>query len=117
MCKLARQWSGGTLPSPIAEAELPSWSINERPDDVRSSELAAMQALLRAAAAQDERIGTFGRVVAATGMRRGMACTLRWSDIDVGGVVVMVDEPVISAGHGGLPVTVWVPDNRGTSCS
>ena len=76
-----------------------------------------MQALLRAAAAQDERIGTFGRVVPTTGMRRGTACTLRWSDIDVGGVVAMVDEPVLSAGHGGLPVTVWVPDNQGTSCS
>jgi integrase len=99
-CKLARKWSGGTLPNPIAEAELPSWSIDEWPDEVRSPELAEVQALLKAATGHDERFGVFVRTVAATGMRRGEVCALRWSDIDFENAAVTVDESVISAGGG-----------------
>ena len=101
-CKLARKWSGGTLPNPVAEAELPSWAMNERPDEVRSPELAEVQALLKAATAHDERFGAFVRIVAATGMRRGEACALRWSDIDFEGACVTVDESVISAQGGAV---------------
>jgi integrase len=101
-CKLARKWSGGTLPNPVAEAELPSWAMNERPDEVRSPELAEVQALLKAATAHDERFGAFVRIVAATGMRRGEACALRWTDIDFEGASVTVDESVISAEGGAI---------------
>jgi len=101
-CKLARKWSGGTLPNPVAEAELPSWAMDERPDEVRSPELAEVQALLKAATAHDERFGAFVRIVAATGMRRGEACALRWSDIDFEGACVTVDESVISAQGGAI---------------
>jgi integrase len=69
---------------------------------VRSPELAEVQALLKAATAHDERFGAFVRVVAATGMRRGEACALRWSDIDFEGACVTVDESVISAQGGAI---------------
>jgi len=101
-CKLARKWSGGTLPNPVAEAELPSWTMNERPDEVRSPELAEVRALLKASTGHDERFGVFVRLVAATGMRRGEACALRWSDIDLAGATVTIDESVISAGGGAV---------------
>ena len=39
-------------------------------------------ALFQAAEALDEMFGLYVRVVAATGMRRGEACGLRWSDVD-----------------------------------
>lgn len=34
-CRLARRWSGNTLPNPIADTELPSWSVLET-DHVRA---------------------------------------------------------------------------------
>jgi integrase len=101
-CKLARKWSGGTLPNPIAEAELPVWKLNERPDEVRSPELAEVRTLLRAADKHDERFGAYVRMVAATGMRRGEACGLRWSDLDFKKAEVRVDESVIAADGGAV---------------
>ena len=102
-CKLARKWSRGTLPNPIVEAELPTWKLDERPDEVRSPELAEVLTLLKAANEHDERFGAYVRVVAATGMRRGEACGLRWSDLDFLKAEVRVDESVITA-HGGAVV-------------
>ena len=52
----------------------PPWTMSERPDEVRSPELAEVQALLSASTRHDERFGVFVRLVAATGMRRGEAC-------------------------------------------
>jgi len=101
-CKLARKWSGGTLPNPIAEAELPAWKLNERPDEVRSPELAEVRTLLKAADKHDERFGAYVRMVAATGMRRGEACGLRWSDLDFKKAEVRVDESVIAADGGAV---------------
>ena len=42
-----------------------------------------VMALIRAAEALEPMLGLFVRVVAATGMRRGEACGLRWSDVDL----------------------------------
>jgi len=99
-CRLARKWSANTLPNPIVETELPVWSLTQRGDPVRSPELTEVQAILAAGAKFDERFGAFVRLVAATGMRRGEACALRWTDIDWEGGSVVVDESVVAAAGG-----------------
>jgi integrase len=101
-CRLARRWSGGVLPNPVAETELPSWSLDER-SEVGAPEVHEIQALLRAAQSDDVRVHAFLRVVTATGMRRGEACALRWSDIDASRRVLVIDESVVAA-HGGAVV-------------
>jgi integrase len=68
---------------------------------VRSPELREVQALLATAVElEDPRVAAFIRVVAATGMRRGEACALRWSDIDFAAATVEVDESVIGSPGG-----------------
>jgi integrase len=52
--------------------------------------------------AEDLRIGVFLLVLAATGIRRGEACALRWSDLDLEGGVISVDEGVIAAKGGAV---------------
>ncbi len=97
-CRLARKWSGNTLPNPITDTELPTWSAAERPRPVRAPEPGEVLGLLQAAADEDPRLATFIRLVAATGMRRGEACALRWDDIDTIRAVVRIDEGVVSSG-------------------
>ncbi len=59
--------------------------------------------LLRAADdREDIRFSTFLRLLAATGMRRGEACALRWSDIDLNGATAHVDEAVVNASGGAI---------------
>ncbi len=99
-CRLARKWSANTLPNPIVDTELPVWPLAQRGVSVRSPELSEVQAILAAATAFDERFGAFVRLVAATGMRRGEACALRWTDIDWEAGTVMVDESVVAAAGG-----------------
>lgn len=96
-CRLALKWSGNVLPNPIVATELPVRPLAERGESVRSPELAEVQAILAAAIAYDERFGAFVRPVAATGVRRGEACTLGWTDIDWGSGTVVVDESVVAA--------------------
>ncbi|MHB1509349.1 MAG: tyrosine-type recombinase/integrase [Acidimicrobiales bacterium] len=69
------------LANPVADTELPSWSLDES-GEVRAPEHAEVLGLLAAAEHEDVRVATFMRVVTATGMRRGEACALRWSDVD-----------------------------------
>lgn len=97
-CRLARKWSGNTLPNPITDTELPTWSAAEGPRPVRAPEPAEVLALLKVADDQDPRVATFIRLVAATGMRRGEACALRWDDIDPDRAVVYIDEGIVSSG-------------------
>jgi integrase len=99
-CRLARKRSANTLPNPIVDTELPVWPLGERGEPVRSADLAEVRALLAAASAFDERFGAFVRLVAATGVRRGEACALRWSDIDWESGMVLVDESVVAASGG-----------------
>jgi integrase len=101
-CRLAQKWSGGTLPNPAADADLPVWRLDERRPEVRAPEVHEVLALLAAAEAEDPRLSCFLRVLAATGMRRGEACALRWSDVDLKAGSVRVDESVTAAKGGAL---------------
>ncbi|MGH9171151.1 MAG: tyrosine-type recombinase/integrase, partial [Acidimicrobiales bacterium] len=100
-CRLARRWSGGKLPNPVAETELPSWAMGDS-EQVRAPSAEEVQALLRAAKTADPRFAAFLRVVTATGMRRGEACGLRWSDVDVNKRTLTVDESVVAAKGGAV---------------
>ena len=108
-CRLARKWSNSTLPNPIAESELPVWSINEVAGPVRSPSTAEVQQLLAKAWEHDVRFAACLRVIAATGARRGEACALRWSDVDWKNGGVTIDESVV-ASQGGA--TVKAPKTR-----
>ena len=99
-CRLARKWSGNVLPNPINGTELPDWSLHEQRDEVRAPTLDEVQTLLKAARERDERLYCFVLVVAATGMRRGEVCGLRWSDLDLEAGTLRVDEGVIVADGG-----------------
>ena len=35
-CRVARRWSGNTLPNPIADTELPTWRLDEKRERVRA---------------------------------------------------------------------------------
>jgi len=100
-CRLASRWSRGQLPNPIAGTELPIWSFVEQ-TPVRAPEVAEVRALVRAALSYDERFGVLLQLLAATGLRRGEACALRWSDIDFKARSVRVDESVVAARGGAV---------------
>lgn len=99
-CRLARKWSGNRLPNPIEGTELPDWKIDERAKEVRAPEPDEVRALMAAANELDTRIGVYMRLVAATGLRRGEACALRWCDVDDSTSTVSVHRSVISAPGG-----------------
>ncbi len=102
-CRLARKWSGNQLHNPVTDTELPSWGLEDQPKPVRAPSTEEVLALIGAAAAQDRRYSVALRVVAATGMRRGEACALRWSNIDWERGTVTIDESVIP-GDGGAVI-------------
>jgi len=99
-CRLARKWSGNTLPNPVADTELPSFTPAELPEPVRAPTLDEVLAILAAAESLDIRYRAGLVVIAATGMRRGEACALRWSDLDVTEATISIDESVIAAPEG-----------------
>ncbi|HUY06945.1 MAG TPA: site-specific integrase [Acidimicrobiales bacterium] len=100
--RLARRWSGNTLPNPISETELPVWSLNERPS-VRSPTPQEVRALMRESKTGDLHLNCFLRVIVATGMRRGEACALRWSDIDWEDSTIRIDESIVAdKGHASI---------------
>jgi integrase len=102
-CRLARKWSGNTLPNPITDTELPVWSLSEGSEEVRSPTVDEVRAILMVARAGDPRIATFVRLATATGLRRGEACALRWSDVDIDGQRIRVDKSVV-IGRSGIQV-------------
>jgi hypothetical protein len=69
-CRLAKKWSGGALPNPVADTELPSWSLEDK-THVRAPSVEEVRRILELAESEDIRIAVALRVVAATGMRRG----------------------------------------------
>jgi integrase len=101
-CRLARRWSSNVLPNPISDTELPTWRLDERPEAVRAPRLEEVAALLKAADGDDIRVPVFLRFLAATGVRRGEACALRWSDIDGEARTIRVDEAVVAAKGGAV---------------
>ncbi len=101
-CRLARKWSGNQLHNPVTDTELPSWGLDDLPKPVRAPSTEEVLAVIEAAAEQDRRYSVALRVVAATGMRRGEACALRWSDIDWDEATVTIDESVIPADGGAM---------------
>ena len=103
-CRLARKWSGNTLPNPITDTELPEWSLAESGPAVRSPTPDEVRRLLAVSRDEDDaRVGPFVRLVAATGMRRGEACALRWHDVDWEHSALQVDEALV-ADAGGVRV-------------
>jgi integrase len=100
-CRLARRWSGGVLPNPAAETELPNWSM-DADRVVRAPDATEVAALLSACVDEDPRVAAFVRVVTATGVRRGEACALRWSDIDFENRTIIIDESIVASRGGAI---------------
>lgn len=100
-CRLARKWSGGVLPNPIADTELPAWALDEQ-GEVRAPTLEEVRSLIATAQKADASFAAVLRVVAATGMRRGEVCALRWRDVDFDHGVVRVNESVVAAIGGAI---------------
>jgi integrase len=110
-CRLARKWSGNVLPNPVADSELPSWALDSR-SDVRSPSIDEVLQLLEAAGRDESRIGVLVRLVTATGMRRGEACAIRWSDVEWDASTVLVDKSVIAVDDGTTGTIVKPPKTR-----
>lgn len=96
-CRLARKWSNGVLPNPVADTELPEWSYHEQSRAVRSPSATEVRAVLAEAEQIYRRLSVFLRLAAATGARRGELCTLRWSDIDWERGTVGFGEAIVAA--------------------
>lgn len=101
-CRLARKWSGNELPNPIQDTELPTWPLSETAEPIRAPTTKEVRLLLQKAQLLDPRYSVCLRVIAATGIRRGEAGALRWSDIDWRGATITVDEAVIPSDGGAV---------------
>lgn len=99
-CRLARKWSSNTLPNPITDTDLPTFDLTSAPAPVRAPTAGEVRSVLQVAAEQDPRYGACLRFIAATGVRRGEAAALRWSDIDWANEVVTIDEAIVTADGG-----------------
>ena len=94
--RLAGKWSGGVIPNPVALADLPKNAAKSEP--VRAPAIEEVQAIIRTAEQiSDIRMVTIIKVIAATGMRRGEAAALRWSDISFSNSRLVIDEAAITA--------------------
>jgi integrase len=98
-CRLARKWSGGALPNPIADTELPTWALDER-DEVRAPSLDEVRTLIATADTFAPSFAEVLRLVAATGMQRGEVCALRWNDVDFSAGTVRISQSVVAAKGG-----------------
>ena len=93
---LAGKWSGGVIPNPIALADLPKNAAKSKP--VRAPSVEEVRAIIQTVEqGGDIRIATLIKVIAATGMRRGEAAALRWSDISFSTSRLVIDEAAITA--------------------
>jgi integrase len=101
-CRLARKWSGNELPNPIADTELPAWKVSEQTNDVRAPSIEEVRALLISAKSLGARIYAYMLLIAATGIRRGEACAIRWDDVNFENAVIQVDESIVMVEGGVL---------------
>jgi integrase len=108
-CRLARKWSGNALPNPVADTELPDWALRDGAEPIRAPNTDEVRSLLASAESSGPRLHGFVLVVAATGMRRGEACALRWGDVDLDQATVVIDESVVTTKGG---VEVKAPKSR-----
>ncbi|MHB1487736.1 MAG: tyrosine-type recombinase/integrase [Acidimicrobiales bacterium] len=95
-CRLARKWSNGSLTNPVAETELPELTLDESSEEVRSPTAEEIRRILAAAHQADVRLSAFSRLVAATGVGRGEACALRWTDVGWDDTIVRVDKAIVA---------------------
>ncbi|MCL5076939.1 MAG: site-specific integrase [Actinobacteria bacterium] len=94
--RLAGKWSGGSIPNPLALADLPKPLLQT--EAVRAPTLEEVKTILECAeSGSDVRVAAMIRVMATTGMRRGEAAALRWSDILFDRNQMVVDEAIITA--------------------
>ncbi len=93
--RLAGKWSGGVIPNPVALADLPKFSPRTA---VRAASVDEVKLIIEKLNARgDLRLSNLIRLLAATGMRRGEAVALRWSDISFENSVVKIDKAAIMA--------------------
>jgi integrase len=78
----------------------PAWRQYELWTGITLSTASEVLALLQAARVAEVRVAVLIRLVAATGMRRGEACAVRWNDLDTKAGTVMIDEGVVSTQDG-----------------
>jgi integrase len=91
------------LPNPIQDTELPTWSLSDTSEPIRAPTTKEVRLLLRKAEELlDPRYAVCLRVIAATGIRRGEAGALRWSDIDWRRSTITIDEAVIPSDGGAV---------------
>lgn len=100
---LARKWSNRRLPNPVIDAELPTWKLQEQPEEVRVPSDEEVRAVIAGAFDYDVRFGVFCRTTAASGGRRGEMCALRWPDVDWEASAIGIDEAIVAA-EGGAQV-------------
>ena len=94
--RLAGKWSGGIIPNPVTLADLPGNARKSSP--VRAPSIGEVQAIIQTVEQSgDIRMATLIKVIAATGMRRGEAAALRWSDISFADSRLTIDEAAIAA--------------------
>ena len=67
-----------------------------RRPDIRPPDLAEVRKLIAEADASAPDFATFLRLMVATGLRRGEACALRWSDLDVDAASLLVERAIIT---------------------
>ena len=101
-CRLARKWSGNELPNPVQDTELPNWPLSDAREPIRAPSTKEVRLLLKKAQQLDPRYAVCLRVIAATGIRRGEAGALRWSDIDWRKSTITIDEAVIPSDGGAV---------------
>lgn len=98
----SRKWSSNELQNPIADTELPTWKVSDQTNDVRAPSIEEVRSLLISAKRLGARIYAYILLIAATGIRRGEACAIRWGDIDFENEVIQIDESIVMVEGGVL---------------
>lgn len=89
----ARRW-GFIARNPAIDATPPP----QRRREITAPTVEQVNRILTAARKDDPGFGTYLWILAATGCRRGEACALRWSDIDLDGAEVVIRRSISQVG-------------------